>query len=469
MFFKIYYLEMSTFKSIKDFSELNNKIGDKEAFKKIIDINFETGKKLTEILENNLDFEFSSLWEIFIKIPDNLSEEDKKKLWKYFNVSWNKIWSRWIWYYWLFWSAYKIENKSKKYDEEDWRTFWEEYDEYINSLSKLKNNSELSLVYLDNYRNFILLWIYILIILIKSSNDKKLKPIENMSFLNINKEKLKNLIKSLTGIYNILIENMISFSIRKELDNIFMLPDLQVLYDNIKQIFSSNNIFKTKKWKISLERYFTQNNNTLNIWFNKLFRNIREEDNLWIILSFFLQKNLKLNSINNSESILKEIDSFKQVEKNEYILANMYWWIEFWFVAKYLWYESGLLNFSIYHLKNKDTYNSIDDIYYPLSKQKLDWQKVIIVDDNIFSWKTLEKLRTILENNHISIKHLATPRIYTPRKDEKFELTEVKKHIALNSYYILPRIKGKNRNINILIAKKVKHLKKKYGKEFRSL
>jgi len=102
-------------------------------------------------------------------------------------------------------------------------------------------------VYLDNYRNFILLWIYILIILIKSSNDKKLKPIENMSFLNINKEKLKNLIKSLTGIYNILIENMISFSIRKELDNIFMLPDLQVLYDNIKQIFSSNNIFKTKK------------------------------------------------------------------------------------------------------------------------------------------------------------------------------------------------------------------------------
>jgi len=135
----------------------------------------------------------------------------------------------------------------EKYDKKFWESFWNEYDEYIKNLNKLRSNKELLLIYLDNYRNFLLLWVYILITVKKSFSKQKIKPIQNMAFRYINNEKLDNLLKSLIKTYEILIENIILSSLNKKIDSIFMLPDLQVLYDNIKQIFSDNDIVKTKK------------------------------------------------------------------------------------------------------------------------------------------------------------------------------------------------------------------------------
>lgn len=465
---------MSTFKSIKDLNITWKNIDDKEVLKKILEENFNLWRQLTDILRKNIEYEFSYLGEIFVNLPEKIDPSLKNKLEKYFNVRWNKIWSRGTGYYWLFWDAYKVANRTNKggknkiiYKYEFWESFWEEYDEYINTLDSLKNNKELLLLYLDNYRNFVLLWIYILIIIEKSHSNQKIKPIQNMSFKSINTDKLDQFINDLSMIYEIIIDNMISISLKRKKNNIFMLPSIQSLYDNIKHSLKDKDIITTKKGKISLEDYFKNNDNNLKIWFEKIFRNIREEDNVWIMLSFFLQKKINLNNISDNNSIFELIMNFKKSKKKEYIIWNMYWGIELALLAKYFWYDSGLVNFSTYHFWNKNTYENIEDIYYPLNDAKLDEKEVIILDDNVYSWQTLEKVRTIFENNHISIKHLASSRLYISKQNKK--ISELKKHIALNSLYILPRSDKKNRNLNILVERKIKQFKKKYWKEFRSL
>jgi len=42
------------------------------------------------------------------------------------------------------------------------------------------------------------------------------------------------------------------------------------------------------------------------------------------MLSFFLQKHIDLDSIDNKKAIFKLIEKFRKKEKKEYILSNMY-------------------------------------------------------------------------------------------------------------------------------------------------
>ena len=49
------------------------------------------------------------------------------------------------------------------------------------------------------------------------------------------------------------------------------------------------------------------------------------------------------------------------------------------------------------------------------------------------------------------------------------DISEIRKHVALNSLYIFPRVERKWRNINVLIARKVQRFRNKFNKEFRSL
>jgi len=461
---------MGTFKSLNDFSL--NKLPDEKNFRRIIDINFSTWKQITHILRENLNFEFSNIWEIFLNLSENLSQQEKAKLSKYFNIRGDKIWSRWIWYYGLFWDAYKVENRKIKYTKDFWNSFWSEYDEYIDILSTLKDNTKLLLLYLDNYKNFVLLWIYILITIKKSYSKQQVRPIQNMSFAKIKNDKIDNILQSLIKTYEIILENIILWALNKDVDNIFMIPSLKDLYKGIKKIIIDNDIVETKKWKISLTDYFIQNKHTLQVWFEKMFRNVREEDNLWIILSFFLQKQVNLNSIKNKENIFNLIEKFKKIKKEEYILSNMYWGIEFALISKYLWYESWFISFSSYHLKQKDIYEYLDDVYFSLNWENLKQKQVVLVDDNVFSWNTLSKLQNLLLNNHISVKCIVTPKIYLKKLKEDSNIqniSEIKKHIALNTIYVLPRINKNNRTLNVLIENKIKKFRCKFWKEFRNL
>jgi hypothetical protein len=281
-----------------------------------------------------------------------------------------------------------------------------------------------------------------------------------------------------------------------------MLPNIKELFNKIKKIFNKDWLIYTKKWKLSLSEYFKKSPYNTQIWFEKIFRNTREEDNLWIIFSFLLQKKIDFNKLKDKQWISKLINNFKNKNKGEYIVSALYGWIELALIAKYLWYNSGWVNYSIYHLSNKDTYAKLEDIFYPLSKEKdLRWKKeVIILDDNIGSWDTLEKIQTIFQNNHISVKLLAAPRIYLDKEERKklksskvnnildkintdksfikdlvdkinslYDIKEIRKHVALNALYFFPRVKKKWRKINVLIEKKVRTFRKKFGKEFRSL
>jgi len=181
---------MKNFKTIENFEPLTG--NDNLDFYKILNINFKTGRELSNLLKKEIKiFEASPIWEFFVKLDNNNKINlNLEKLWKYFNLlEENKIWSRWIWYYWLFWDAYKVENR-KKYKEkykQFWESFWKEYDEYISILSKIKENPELKIIYLDNLRNFILfrenvcLYIYLLLLLLKV--DSHLLPQQKLHFV----------------------------------------------------------------------------------------------------------------------------------------------------------------------------------------------------------------------------------------------------------------------------------------------
>jgi len=214
----------------------------------------------------------------------------------------------------------------------------------------------------------------------------------------------------------------------------------------------------------------------------------------------------------------------------------LYWGIELALVAKYLWYDAWWINYSVYHLKQNDTYFWLDDIYFSLTKNSLSpkiEKDVFLLDDNIDSWKTMDKVRNILHNNHIPVKWLIAARIrlserereelketrriknvtnnwdlifrlsatkrlvlwkdweYTitskgqsktlTKKDFKKlyeslvvlfndnKLPEIRKHIALNSYFILPRVEKNNRKVNLFMYRKIIKFRKKFGKEFRNV
>jgi hypothetical protein len=96
-------------------------------------------------------------------------------------------------------------------------------------------------VYLDNYRNFVLLWSYILTI-IKKSNKKKyeVNPIRNMTFQSIDEEEIDNILNNLIKIYETIIDNILSIALESNTENIFMLPNIKELFNKIKKIFNKD-------------------------------------------------------------------------------------------------------------------------------------------------------------------------------------------------------------------------------------
>ena len=476
----------NTFKSLKDFNIHFDQV-DKENFYKICSINLDTWRKLTHLLASNLDFSFSSIWEIYVSLDrSKFTDQEMQDLGYFFNLNWDKIWSRGLGYYGLFWEAYNIENRKnyKKFPKVVWDSFWTDYDKYITLLSKLKDKADesLYLVYLDNYRNFLLVWSYIFVIL-KKSNKRKNKafPINNLVFADVIEDRIDKILENLINLYYLTLDNILHVSLLNDSSHLFMLPDLEKLYSQIKSLIDNDLVLKTKKRLTTIGDFFSNNSNNIFVWMEKLFRNIREEDNLWIILSFFLQKHFKLSDISSRKKIFNLIKQFREKQKTDYILSLMYWGIEFALVANYLGYNSWWLNYSVYHLKNKEVYKDINDLFYPLSKEKnLAKFSVALVDDNIDSWTTLDRTRTILNNNHISVKLLAVPRIKLSKverseikgninSDNWEDISNIKKHIALNSLYVLPRVNKKNRNINLLIERKLRKFRKLFWKEFRSL
>ena len=486
-------------RSINDYKNIKW-LSDEERFLKILRENFSYWNELAKVLQEKLDdFCFTASWEVFVEVSDQLL----KSLWrdlvnKYFILHWNKLGSRWIGYYWLFWNAYLIENR-KKFDKwkkvkESWDSFWKEYKEYINLLDSIKDHTKLNLIYLDNYHNFLLLWIYILLIF-KFSNKKKyeFRPIENLAFSMDNKSiaYLDNILNSFINQYEHVLDNYVKIVTNQSwLLNENM--NIKQKFNNIKKFMDTCNV-SIKKWKKVISKIISSNWSFTNIWFNKIFRNARELDNLSHIFSTLLGR-VDLKSLKNKQDIYKIICEEKQKNKikarNTVYVSAMYWWIEIAMVAKYLGYKAWLVQYSIYHLDQKDSYININDVFFSLSWEKLtNNSKVIILDDNIFSWTTLNKLRTIFMNNHIPVKALVSTKIFLSKKIRdklktipkwfKWYLDipnfETIKHIALNSIYFLERkeYKGKNgekwRNINLFNLKKIKVFRKYFWKEFRSL
>lgn len=474
---------MWNFNSIKNFN-LENK-DDKYNFFKVLDNNLKIWKQLIDIFSSKLaNFEITNMWEFATEIDINNTKIDQQILKKFFILNWNKLWSRWIWYYWLFWEIYKEKNRKLKNNLENWwnmlNSFWEEYDEYIKLLTNMKNEKQFIIHYLDNYRNFVLLWSYILIILDKSSC--KFNPIKSFK-IKINdreKKEINNLVKDLINKYELILENIINFIFSKQnkLDN--NLYDLEIYYNKLKELFFRKNLISTKKSKYSLNEFFSKNVSTLKIWFDSIFRNIREEDNLWVTFSIFLKNKIINNNIKSLSDLKKIIDLEKKNNKWQiFILSNLYWWIEFALVWKYLGYDTWWINYSVYHLKQNNTYISINDLIYSL-KWNLNWKEIILMDDNINSWKTLEKTANILNNNGIPVKLKIAVRIELEKNDREIlknldkeknnlilknysnNFPEIKKHVVLNSIFLLPRTW-------CLIKRKNLKLKKLYWKGFRSL
>ena len=525
-------------KEFSDVKKFKFEWSDQDKFFRILWENFKTWRNLSKLLSEKLDWvEISPIWEFF-------QEFDKESLWnidlelldKYLNIKWDKIGSRGQGYYWLFWDMYLVDNRKLDTSSLDnvWNSFWKEYDEYISLLTNMESNDKLYFQYLDNYRNYVLLWSYILLMIEKSSNRYKTNPIKNMS-LSIKQENidfLRSKINELVKIYEEILDSMISFVWEWKIKKIEW-KKIWDLHREIKKLFNKDSFIATKRQKFSLNNYFQSNISNTRVWFDKLFRNNREEDNLAIMFNLFLDtKNFK------DKSISKLIQEERNRKKDSYILSSLYWGIELSLIAKYLWYEAWWANYSVYHLKQSDTYLDINDIFFPLTDEKLNWwKKVFILDDNIDSWDTLDKLRNMLQNNHIPVKWLVTARIWLSKEERKelkkyskirtqwritknnevlfrlsktkrlilsenweykivshnwnnslskediqrlykllvsfkwknIDLSEIKKHIALNSYFIFPRVEKNNRKVNLLVAKKILAFRKKFWKEFRGL
>jgi len=84
---------MKNFKTIENFEPLTG--NDNLDFYKILNINFKTGRELSNLLKKEIKiFEASPIWEFFVKLDNNNKINlNLEKLWKYFNLlEENKIW-----------------------------------------------------------------------------------------------------------------------------------------------------------------------------------------------------------------------------------------------------------------------------------------------------------------------------------------------------------------------------------------
>jgi len=247
---------MKKFKTVDDIKlRLWN---DEIDFFSILKDNFNTWKELSRLLQEKLDwFQTSFIGEFFVEFDKENYNWNIENLDNFFTLREWKLWSRWVWYYGLFWGAYDIENRNnyeKKY-KENMNGFWKEYDEYIKTIWELKNNNGLDLLYLDNFRNLILLWNYILVTIEKTDkNNYKFWPIQNLSFKITDIDKIKTLMNELIGIYQQIIDNIINFSLWNKKVN--ELPNIISVYDKIKNFFIEEKIILTKKWKFSLNDFF---------------------------------------------------------------------------------------------------------------------------------------------------------------------------------------------------------------------
>ena len=499
---------MNNFKSVDDFS-IDISKGDVKNYFWVLKQNFETGKQLSNTLKESLEknFYMAPIGEFFVKITPELQNK-LLDLEKYFTL-WNwQVGSRWRWYYGLFWDAYKVENR--KFDDtklkEYFESFWEEYDEYVDLLSDLWKieNFEERLLFLDNYRNFLLIWSYVFIVFLQSSQLYKTHPLRSFqpSFPEEFIDKIKSELKKYISLYDVLIDQMIALILKQEIKE-NNLPDIKKLFWTVKSFFDEK-VIKTKKWKkYTFNEFFTQNKSNAKLWFESIFRNNREEDNIGVIFQFFLWDLLQKKTDFSGAEIFNFIEEFKKKSKDDFVLASLYGGIELGSVARYLGYNSAWINYSVYHLWNKSVYLSLPEVIFSLKWNISKAKSVIIVDDNTYTWKTLAKLDTLLQNSHIPVKFKAVPRIGLEKEElEEFKkydqawnkvkmkigqvdlssllklinikkhiptITDIKKQVALNADYILPRRWTWNRNINLLVWKKVRWLRKKFGKEMRSL
>ena len=346
---------------------------------------------------------------------------------------------------------------------------------------------------------------------VQSSQIHKTHPLKSFSIKVDAKfiEQIENKIKQYVSYYNQTIDLLLKSMLLHQKVDLSKLESINKLFEENKNYFNLKLIQTKKGKKYTFGEFFSKDVSAANLWFKEIFRNNREEDNIWIIFQFFLGKQVLKNlSDINGEKLYNLLKEFKEKEKNEFIVSSLYGGIELANVANYLGFDSAWVNYSVYHLKNKSTYLNLEDVIFNLKWNVLKADSVILVDDNTYTGKTLSKLDSLFQNHHIPVKIKAVPRIGLVEEEltefrkykriwnklksqvkngdkvsvllllnrinktlinREVPVSALKKQIALNADYLLPRKKYKSREINLLVARKVKHFRRKFNKEMRSL
>lgn len=391
-------------------------------FKKLGVILSDRNNELLLLLENKywlnfkLNFDFS--W--WITFEKRLLDWVSQNISSFFNNwytrnEWEKIHSRWYWYYfnfpWLTINEHNRELDIKKYTESLTR-YYLDITKYLwefnwKNLSNL-NESEKKLlwVWLEHYKNLLLFFQNFII----SVSDKKYL---SKHVLNISEKAYNTFYEDIWNLDNF---NEVNVELTKEIERIINIFWDFVLWLNSDQIINVNEnngikrwieimkeLFgwtekkqikfieslkkRQKSWKqtdfVLLEKQINKTNNKL-IW--KLMRILREEDNP-------IKQLLACHNI--AQNIPDEIQSIDST-------WVLYWWIEMPYFMKYIltrfcWKSEEKIDVSLIWLSNYNNRNlkQVSTIWnYKILDNPKDVENdsklQIMLDDNIYHWMSLQ-------------------------------------------------------------------------------
>jgi len=407
---------MSVFE-INDFlSDIEDGESDRKKVKKLVNIRKEISRDIFDNFSRKISP--SLLWEVVISLPKNLDKEKLEVFKKYFVVSDWKIWPRWWSYYFLFWDFYRKEWKGINRETLDSivDSFLKELFQFLEDFEKILNTEWLEYLILDNLRNMILYLLNFYMLVYQNTKFKRVYKIPfTFNLKDIGEENIIYRIQGLKNLYFKVVDYIFMyFFYNWQVEDKIKNEELKIIFRKIKREFEylykkSIFIHKGKRWTF-FDVYKTLS--LVHQFFKYLNRNIREEDNLFVIFVSLLQKDIFL-----FKKIFKTFIKYEDVQQivkkkikksysDKLIGAILYGWIEYWILAEYLWLDVVYIYYSKYNLNQKDKIYDLNRLVVNSNVKDLNRvarEKIcLLFDDNTQTGNTLSDIRTFLSINWIT-------------------------------------------------------------------